>query len=131
MAANRKIIDRVNDAFSRGDIDAFLDCCTDDVRWFMAGEGVAEGREAVREWLESMDGEPPRFAIEDSIEAGDRVVVWGEMMMDEDDEHAYAFCDIYRLQDGKVGELRSFVVYTGEDDEDEEEYEVEFEEDED
>ncbi|MDX9741628.1 MAG: nuclear transport factor 2 family protein [Gammaproteobacteria bacterium] len=128
MAVNRKVIDQVNDAFSRGDVAAFLDCCTEDVQWVMAGDDTIQGREAVRQWLESMEGEPPRFLIEDSIEAGDRVVVWGQMTMDEDDEQGYAFCDIYRLRDGKVAELRSFVVYAGED-EDEEEYEEEFEED--
>lgn len=126
MASNRKLIDRVNEAFSRGDIDAFIECCTDDVRWTMFGEGTFEGKASIRQWLEAMESEPPRFAIKEIIEAGDRAVVWGEMSMDDDEDLNYAFCDIYQLRGGKVAELRSFVVHAGEDDD---EYEEDFEDD--
>jgi ketosteroid isomerase-like protein len=109
MALNRKLIDRVNEAFSRGDVEAFLECCADDVRWTMVGEGTFEGKESIRRWLQSVESGLPRFGDMEVIEAGDRAVVSGEMTMEED-ERKYAFCDIYRLRDGRIIELRSFVV---------------------
>lgn len=120
---NRQVVDRVNEAFALGSVERFLECCADDVEWTMIGEGTAQGKEAVREWMRSMEADPPRFLIEDTIEAGDRIVVCGTMSLDEDDDPDYAFCDIYRLRDGKVIELRSFVVDASEDEDDDDEEE--------
>ena len=113
-ASNRAIVESVNDSFAKGEIEGFLLACTDDVTWTMVGHKTTQGKDAIREWLTSMDCEPPTFTVDNLIAEGDLVVAHGDMTMKEKDGKTapYAYCDIYRFRDGKIAELSSFVVRT-------------------
>ncbi|HMS11176.1 MAG TPA: nuclear transport factor 2 family protein, partial [Pyrinomonadaceae bacterium] len=47
-----------------------------------------------------------------TIASGDSVVCYGAMSMTDGDGKSsnWTYCDIYRFRDGKIAELRSFVV---------------------
>ena len=112
---NKEIITKINDSFTKGDMEAFLDYCADDVKWTMYGEKHVEGKKAIREWMSEMDGaEPPKFTFDTLIADGDLVAAPGNMTMKdkEGNNTPYSFCDIYRFQNGKITEIRSFVVKT-------------------
>jgi ketosteroid isomerase-like protein len=113
-AKNKEIVEKVNASFAGGSVEGFLSNCADDVVWTMVGNETTKGKNAIREWLSSMDMEPPKFTVNNIIAEGDFVTAYGDMTMKEKDGKTvpYAYCDIYRFQNGKIAELSSFVIKT-------------------
>jgi uncharacterized protein len=113
---NKEIVEKVNASFAKGSAEDFLSNCADDIRWEIVGEKTVNGREAIREFMKEMNSEPPQFTVEDVIAEGDKVAAQGNMTMPDKDGNTvpYSFCDVYRFRDGKIVELNSFVIKTGE-----------------
>jgi uncharacterized protein len=113
-AKNKEIVEKVNASFAEGSVEGFLSFCADNVTWTMVGNKTVNGKNAIREWMASMDIEPPQFTVTNIIGEGDFVTAYGDMTMkDKDGKTApYAYCDIYRFSDGKIAELNSFVIKT-------------------
>jgi uncharacterized protein (TIGR02246 family) len=117
MSADRKaIIQHINAAFAENDLEKVLSFCTDDFIWTMVGDSAVKGKDAIRQWMASMDVEPPQeLRIEQVIAEGDTVITRGDMMVKgrkEPAPHSYAFCDVYRFTGDKVAELMAFVIKT-------------------
>lgn len=114
MAKNKEIVEKVNATFAEGGVEGFLSQCADDVVWTMVGSKTTKGKNAIREWLTSMDMEPPKFTVNKIIGEGDFVTAYGDMTMTDKDGKVvpYAYCDIYRFREGKIIELTSFVIKT-------------------
>jgi uncharacterized protein len=67
------------------------------------------------EWMASMDAQPPRLTVRQTIAEGDSVVARGDMTMQERKNGPsipYSFCDIYRFAGDKVAELTAFMIRT-------------------
>ena len=113
-ATNKEIVEKVNASFAEGGVEGFLSYCADDVVWTIVGEKSVKGTNAIREWMASMNMEPPKFTVNNIIAEGDFATAHGDMTMkDKDGKTApYSYCDIYRFHDGKIVELTSFVVKT-------------------
>ena len=111
---NKEIVEKVNASFAEGGVEGFLSHCADDVVWTMVGNKTTRGKKAIREWMASMDMEPPKFTVENIIAEGDFVTAYGGMTMKDKEGKtgSYEYCDIYRFRGGKIAELRSFVVKT-------------------
>ena len=111
---NKEIVEKVNASFAAGGVEEFLSFCADDVVWTMVGNKTTKGKNAIREWMASMDMEPPKFTVDNIIAEGDFVTAYGDMIMKEKDGKTvpYAYCDIYCFRDGKIAELNSFVIKT-------------------
>jgi ketosteroid isomerase-like protein len=114
MSENKKIVEKVNASFAEGSVEGFLSQCADDVVWTMVGNKTTRGKNAIREWMASMDHEPPKFTVDNIIAEGDFVTAFGDMTMKgkEGKNIPYAYCDIYRFRNGKIVELNSFVINT-------------------
>jgi ketosteroid isomerase-like protein len=114
MSANNKaIIEKANEAFARNDVEALLALCTENFTWTMVGSAPAVGKAAVREWMTQAPPETPQFSIDTVIADGDYVTCIGDMTMPENGENVpYAYCDVWRLEGGKIAELRAFVIKT-------------------
>jgi uncharacterized protein (TIGR02246 family) len=111
---NKEIVEKVNAAFAEGSVEGFLSFCADDVVWTMVGDTTVKGKDAIRQWMASMDMEPPQFTVATVIAEGDFVMVHGDMTMKDKDGQvvSYAYCDIYRFRGDKIVELRAFVIQT-------------------
>jgi uncharacterized protein len=111
---NKEIVEKVNASFAEGGGEVFLSHCADDVVWTIVGNKTTKGKNAIREWMASMDIEPPKFTVDNIIAEGDFVTAYGDMTMNDNDGKSapYAYCDIYRFRDGKIAELNSFVIKT-------------------
>jgi uncharacterized protein len=112
-ARNKEIIEQVNTAFEENKPEVFLDFCTEDVRWEMAGDELRTGKESIRQFMASMgdDMEPPKINVTRIISDGDSAACYGDMTMVENGaETAYSYCDVYTFSGDKISELRSFVV---------------------
>ena len=51
--------------------------------------------------------EPPKFHVANLIAEGDYVTALGEITMGGID---YSYCDVWRFRDGKMAELKAFVI---------------------
>jgi len=112
-ARNRTVIEKVNDAFARNDVEALLSYCTDDFRWTMVGDSPIQGKDAIRSFMAAAPPEPPHFSVDTVVADGDFVTCIGEMTMHTDGKVVpYAYCDVWRFNGEKIAELKAFVIRT-------------------
>lgn len=109
---NKSILESANAAVAKGDYEGFLSHCTEDVEWIFVGDKTLKGKEAVRRYMRSTYIEPPRFVVARLIAEDDFVTAIGDIdIKDETGETAhFAYCDVWRIRDGKLAELRAFVI---------------------
>ena len=116
MAANRReIVQRINEGFAENNLEKVLSFCTDDLIWTMVGDTTVKGKDSIRDWMASMDPQPPKITIRQTVAEGDSVVTRGDMSMQDTKGGPavpYTFCDIYRFAGDKVAELTAFVIRT-------------------
>ena len=103
---------QANAAMTRGDIEGFLAYCTDDIQWTTVGESTLDGKEAVRQWMAGAYAEPPVFSVDHLIAEEDFVIALGSIIGTAADgtETRQAYSDVWRFHDGKMAELRAFVI---------------------
>ena len=109
---NKNILQQANAAVRRGDNEGFLAHCTDDLVWSTVGGETLHGKEAVRAWMVDGYAEPPTFTVRDLVAEGDFVVAIGDIESKDEqgDPVQNAYSDVWRFRDGKMAELRAFVV---------------------
>lgn len=111
MMDNKTILLAANAAIKAGHTEGFLSYCTDDTKWNFVGEQILEGKEAVRAYMKTQYKEPPKFTVEQLIAEGDFVTAIGKITMKTDGKEAtYSYCDVWRFGDGKMVELKAFVI---------------------
>ncbi len=109
---SKAVLEQANAAVRRGDHEGFLAHCTEDVVWVFVGDRTLKGKPAVRKYMQETYTEPPEFHIDRMIAEGDGLTAIGEITL-KDQRGApvrYAYCDVWRLRDGKLAELRAYVI---------------------
>ena len=109
---NKDILLQANEAVAKGEHEGFLLHCTEDVEWTFVGDRTLKGKEAVRRYMKETYVEPPRFRVDHLIAEGDFVTALGDIDVREESGKVVhsAYCDVWRIRDGKLAELRAFVV---------------------
>ena len=110
---NKEIIRAVNAGFMADDVEAILQHIAEDVRWEVKGAFTAVGKEEFRKAIHHEDFEPgPVITTLHETEEGDFVAVEGTVsskMKNGSLFEAY-FHNLYRLVDGKIKEMNSYVI---------------------
>lgn len=109
---NKEILEIANEAIKQGDHEKFLSFCTDDTEWIFIGDKTLRGKNAVRQYMAIAYNEPPRFKVENLIEEGEFLIALGDITMKDEKgkEESYKYCDVWRFRDGKMAELKAFVI---------------------
>ncbi|MDX2200137.1 MAG: nuclear transport factor 2 family protein [Phycisphaerae bacterium] len=109
---NKAILNRANAAVTAGDNEGFLSHCTDDVQWTLVGEQTLMGKEAVREYMRTAYLAPPKFTVTHLIAEDDFVTALGDIRLKDATGRVVhsTYCDVWRIRDGKLAELRAFVI---------------------
>jgi len=109
---NKDILIKANSFVTNGDNEGFLSFCTEDVKWNFVGDKMLKGKQAVREYMAAEYIEPPKFDIENLIAEGDFVTAVGKISLKNKDGKVvdYSYCDVWRFRDGKMAELKAFVI---------------------
>jgi len=109
---NKQTLMNANAAISRSDHESFLAYCTDDVKWNFIGEQTLNGKEAVRQYLRETYLEPPQFVVEELIADEDFLCATGKISLKDKQgvSTTYFYCDVWRFENGKMAELKAFVV---------------------
>lgn len=112
---NKQVLEQANAAISRGDHEGFLALCTDDTRWVFVGDRTLQGKDAVRRWMKESYLRPPQFKVDRMVAEGDTLAAIGEITLFDEAgaPSVHAYCDVWRLRDGKLAELQAFVVQQG------------------
>lgn len=114
MSANNKsVLEQANAAVLRGDHEGFLAFCTDDTLWTFVGDRVLRGKDDVRRWMaEAYSQGPPELTAEHLMAQGEYLTAVGVVTTrgEEGKKERFAYCDVWRLRDGKLAELRAFVI---------------------
>lgn len=110
--SNKLTLERANAAIVKGDYEGFLVQCTEDTEWVFEGDRTLKGKEAARQWMASVYSEPPKFNVHRVIAEGEFVVALGEIMLKDEQgtPTRHSYCDIWRFDDGRMAELRAFVI---------------------
>jgi uncharacterized protein len=110
---HKAIVEAVNEAMRRMDIEGFLAYCADDFVWTIVGEAPIRGKEAIRAMMAEEPPEPPAFTVQSMVAEGDVVVAQGDMTMKEGGADVpYAFCDVWRFRGDMLIALDAYVVKT-------------------
>ena len=111
---NKAILEKANASVTKGDNEGFLAFCTEDTEWTFVGDRTLQGKEAVRQYMATAYVEPPKFMVENLIAEADFVTAIGQISMKDEDGKMvnYSYCDIWRFRDGKMAELKAFVIAT-------------------
>jgi ketosteroid isomerase-like protein len=109
---NKLLLMKANDAVSKGDYEAFLDCCTEDTKWLFVGDQVLNGKKEVRKWMSTTYIKPPEFSVDHLIAENDYVTALGKItLINEKGTGAqHWYCDVWKFRDGKLAELTAFVM---------------------
>jgi len=101
-----------NAAIAESNYEGFLALCTDDTEWTFVGDRILKGKEAVRQYMAITYIEPPIVTVDNLIAEGDFLTAVGKITIKESDGKAvhYAYCDVWRFQDGKMFELKAYVI---------------------
>lgn len=111
---NKSVLEKANAAVTAGDNEGFLSFCTDDTEWTFVGDRILRGKEAVRQYMAAAYLEPPKFMVEHFIAEGEFVTALGKISMKDENGVMvhYSYCDVWRFRDGKMAELKAFVIAT-------------------
>jgi len=108
---NKDILKRANNAITAGDYEEFLSHCTDDTTWNFVGDKILQGKDSVRKYMAETYVKPPRFVVENIIAENDFVTAIGNITLTENGKDKnYTYCDVWRFRDGKMAELKAFVI---------------------
>ncbi|SMP15391.1 nuclear transport factor 2 family protein [Flavobacterium hercynium] len=109
---NTTTLINANEHVKKGDYEAYLSYLTEDTKWVFIGERTLLGKEAVRQYIKEFYLAPPIFDMEQAIEEGDFVTATGNISLKNKNgeyDH-YTYCDIWRFDNGKLAELKAFVI---------------------
>lgn len=109
---NKALLQEANTYVAAGDYETFLNYCTDDTKWNFIGDITLQGKEAVREYMKQTYMEPPIFSADILIAEGDFVTAIGQISLKDQrgKTTSYDYCDVWRFENGKLAELKAFVV---------------------
>lgn len=108
---NKATLEKANSAIRAGDHEGFLIHCHEELVWTTVGQGSLKGKAAVREWMSKNYIQPPEFTVERLISEADWLAALGTIAVDTDaGKSTHSYCDVWRFRDGKMAELRAFVV---------------------
>jgi ketosteroid isomerase-like protein len=117
-AENKQLMAEVYEELAKGNGRPFVDALADDVRWTIIGttdwSGTWEGKEAVQrrllDPLFAQFGTTYRNRAHRLIAEGDYVVIEcrGDVITKDGRPYRNTYCNVFRLEDGKVRELTEY-----------------------
>lgn len=109
---NKTTLVQANASITDGNNEGFLAFCTDDIVWDFVGDKKLNGKEAIRKYMLETYVEPPVFNVEELIAENEYVIAVGRITLKNPDgsSTAYRYCDIWKFREGKMAELKAFVI---------------------
>lgn len=110
---NKAFVDKMDLAFSAGDPGFIISHMHNDVVWEMVGDSVFSGKKEVEKMMAAMgEASLPEITQTRITAEANRVVAEGFVRATTKEGSSFeaAYCDCYVLEDGKIRELRTYLV---------------------
>ena len=110
---HRALLEAANAEMAAGNPKGFIDHCAEDIRWEMVGDETIVGKDAVLAWARKTYAvAPPAFSTDHWIIEGDWLAVRGEITIQDAERGAVhsKYCDLWKIEGGKLAELRAFAI---------------------
>ena len=110
---NKTLIQKVIDAFDKGDITAIIALVDENIVWEMVGDKTVSSRKEMEHFLREMEGiKMMNSKIDYLLVEGDKAAVSGrsDMQMPGKSMEHLKYADFYTLKNGKVSEIVSFPI---------------------
>jgi len=113
LIRNKELIKKINNALSKGNIEFVLAHLADDIQWNIVGMPSIRGKNDFLKTMEIMEIESSlNINVKNVIAEGDYVVIESRDETNSRISFSPAFCDVYRIKNGKIQELTTYVVDT-------------------
>jgi len=101
-----------NKAITDGKYADFLLDCTDYIKWDFVGDRILEGKSAILQYMKETYLEPPISNIERLNVSEMFLTVTGEISLKNKngDYDEYYYCDNWEFEDGKMANLKAYVI---------------------
>lgn len=117
---NVELVRNAYQTFLRGDINALMEMCADDIEWELDSNeavpftGVRRGKEGVSEFFRLLgeNQHPLQFEPREFIAQGDKVVALGHYawaVKPTDKNYESDFAEVFTIRDGKIARFREFM----------------------
>lgn len=114
-AKNKKVVLEFMNGFIEGKEDSLINFLTEDIRWNIVGMPAIKGKQNFLQAMEMMDllkstslnGSRTSEMVRNMIAEKDFVVVESSGV-----NNNYSNCDIFRIRNGKIDEMTSYIVDT-------------------
>lgn len=112
--SNKRLVKKVLEMFANNNHDKYLKYLDENIKWNIIGMPVISGKFEFLKAVKSLELENfISFKIKNIISEGEYVVVESSSNNEQIEKSTIpAYCDIYRLRDGKICELTSYIVDT-------------------
>lgn len=109
---NKIILENANKAIVNGEHEIFLSYLTDDIKWNFLGDRIICGKDQVSRYINDAYIRPPVFDVENIVSEGNYVTAIGRIKIIDESDHwtEYDYCDLWRFENGKMAELKAFVI---------------------
>jgi hypothetical protein len=113
--SNKKIVMKFIDEFIKGNNTSYIKYLTDDIKWNIVGMPSINGRQNFLQAMEMMGlWQNTLNGNNSSYENGKNIIAEGDFVVIENFNNP-SHCDIYRINNGKIKEVTTYVVDTSDD----------------
>ena len=112
---NKKIVKGIIEMFTGNNHGSYLDYLAEDIKWNIVGMPLICGKNEFIETVNSLELENFKSTkIKNIISEGEFVVVEsvGNVNVKTNNSNTPAYCDIYRIKEGKICELTTYIIDT-------------------
>lgn len=108
----KEILNEANACIATGNYEEFLTYCTIDTHWTFVGETTLTGLDEIMDYMKEAYIEPPRFKVDLMMEEENYLTAVGKISILNINSVwvEYEYCDVWRFENGKLAELKAFVV---------------------
>ena len=110
---NKKIVKQIIELFTGNNQDLYSEYLTENIKWNIVGMPLICGKSQFIKTVKSLELENFSLSrIKNIISEREFVVVEsiGSVNVQTNNSETPAFCDIYRIKDGKICELTTYII---------------------
>lgn len=111
----KEILKKISEKYSKDKSEFYLEYISENIKWNIVGQRITLGKENFLKEIKNFELENfPIIKIKNIIAAEEHVIVECTGKVKTKNGKSYnAYCDIYKIKNGKIQEMTTYCVNTG------------------